>query len=43
MAALLAGEGVATAMIRPDLEAFGSGEAQDLMRTWNQALTGGGV
>jgi hypothetical protein len=43
MAAVLAGDGVATAPSWPDRYAFGSGEAQDPMRSSNQALTDGGV
>jgi 3-(3-hydroxy-phenyl)propionate hydroxylase len=43
VAALLTGEGVSAALVRPDRYAFGSGEAQDLVRAWNRALSGRGV
>jgi 3-(3-hydroxy-phenyl)propionate hydroxylase len=38
VAALLAGEGAAAALVRPDRYVFGSGEAQDLVRAWRDAL-----
>ena len=38
VAALLAGEGVSAALVRPDRYVFGSGEAHHLVRAWAGAL-----